>query len=392
MLYLNPSAKRIQLAIMKKRALAVATISLMSCSKTEPVAKTVQVGGQPAITLARARSGETLQFLGADILPGRGMNTYQIRAYLPGKGVVNVLAAPPLETAAALMDGGEEDIIGNKSFSVGGAILLPYANRITGKLDEKGKLIRTTVLDREIDLPANWHGKNPGAPKYAMHGLILDAKFTDIKHDASTVSGTFHAGNFGGYWPSSTDIVTNVELEKNAFTLTVKATNVGQESLPMGIGWHPYFAIPSGDRTQARLHLPARSRGIVNNYDDVLPTGGKVPISSTPYDFSSPSGAPLGKLFMDDTFIDLDKDSSGATVSTISDPAAKYGIRITAFVPEIHAIQVYAPVDKQFIVLEPQFNYAEPFSKMWGGTDTGMQILRPGQTATYQVKLELFVP
>jgi len=95
---------------------------------------------------------------------------------------------------------------------------------------------------------------------------------------------------------------------------------------------------------------------------------------------------------MDDTFLDLDKDASGATVATIIDPAAKYGIRITASVPEIHAIQVYAPVDKAFVVLEPQFNYAEPYSKIWGGADTGMQVLRPGQTATYTVKLELFVP
>ena len=352
----------------------------------------MNVGGQPAITLALERSGEALQFTGADILPGRGMNTYQIRAYLPGKGIVDVISAPPLEASAPLMSGGDDDMIGNKSFSVGGAILLPYANRITGKLDDKGKLIRTEIMGRAIDLPANWHGKNPGAPKYAMHGLILDAKFTDVVHDATSVSGTFHAGNFGGYWLSSTDIKTSVEIAKNSFTLTVKATNVGQEEMPIGIGWHPYFNIPSGDRQQARLHLPARSRGIVNNYDDVLPTGGKVPIASTPYDFSAVIGAPLGKLFMDDTFIDLEKDASGSTVATVTDPASKYGIRITATVPEIHAIQIYAPVDKNFVVLEPQFNYAEPYNKIWGGADTGMQILRPGQTATYQVKLELFVP
>ena len=377
---------------MKIFLLAAGVLSLISCSKAIPVSQSVEVGGQPVITLQRERSGDSPQFTGADILPGRGMNTYQIRAYVPGKGAVDVLAAPPLAEAATLMNGGDEDMIGNKSFSVGGAILLPYANRITGQLDENGKLIRTTVLDREIDLPANWHGKKPGAPKYAMHGLILDAKFTDIKHDAASVSGVFHGGNFGGHWVGATDLTTEIELQKDKFQLTVKATNVGQENIPIGIGWHPYFALPSGDRAQARLHVPARSRGIVNNYDDVLPTGGKVPVAGTPYDFSANTGALLGQLFMDDTFLDLDKDASGATVATIIDPAAKYGIRITASVPEIHAIQVYAPIDKAFVVLEPQFNYAEPYSKIWGGADTGMQVLRPGQTATYTVKLELFVP
>ena len=167
---------------------------------------------------------------------------------------------------------------------------------------------------------------------------------------------------------------------------------MGNEVVPMGIGWHPYFAIPSGDRTQVRLQIPARSRGLVNNYDDVLPTGEKVPVAGTPYDFSSAEGRTLDKLFMDDTFIDLQKDASGATVATISDPAARYGVRITASVPEINAIQVYAPVDQKFVVLEPQFNFAEPFSGIWKGAETGMKMLMPGQSTTYTVKLELLQP
>ena len=356
------------------------------------MAKSVEVGGEPSITLQRAKSGDTLQFLGADLLPGRGMNVYQIRAYLPGKGEIEVLTAPPLSEAPTIMNGGSDDMIGNKSFSAGGAILLPYANRITGGLSADGKTIKVDMMGRQYDLPANWHGKNPGAPKYAMHGLILDAKMADVKHDASTASATYHAGDFGGHWPGSTDVAVNVDLQANVFTLTVKATNVGKELVPIGIGWHPYFALPSGDRTQARLQISARSRGIVNNYDDVLPTGAKVPLAGTPYDFSKPEGNALGKLFMDDTFIDLVKDASGASVSTISDPAAKYGIRITAPVPEIHAIQVYAPIDKQFVVLEPQFNFAEPFSPIWKGADTGIQMLEPGKTTTYIVRLELFAP
>ncbi|MDQ6678090.1 MAG: aldose 1-epimerase [Acidobacteriota bacterium] len=377
---------------MKAILCAISLLILMSCSKPETAARTVEIGGEPVAVLTRVQSGEGLQFVGADVLPGRGMNTFQIRAYLPGKGVVNVLASPSLEEAQAVLNGGTEDMIGNKSFSFGGAILLPYANRITGTLSPDGKTIKTQVMGKEVMLPANWHGKNPGAPKYAMHGLILDAKMTDVQHDAHSVSGVYHAGNFGGRWVGSTDVHASVELQGDAFVLTVKATNVGQEPVPVGIGWHPYFALPSRDRTQARLHLPARSRGLVNNYDDVLPTGGKVPVAGTPYDFSAQGGAPLDKLFMDDTFIDLQKDSSGAVVAEIVDPAAKYGIRITAPAPQIHAVQVYAPVDKEFVVLEPQFNYAEPFSKIWGGTETGMQILQPGQTATYVVKLELFVP
>ncbi len=379
---------------MKWMAIIAVALTLAGCNKSqpEPMTKAVDVGGQPAIALKRGKTGNGLQFLGADILPGRGMNVYQIRAFVPGKGEVNVLTAPPLAEAPTLMNGGADDMIGNKSFSVGGAILVPYANRITGDLSKDGQTVKTDMMGKVYDLPANWHGKNAGAPKYAMHGLILDAKLTDVTHDENSASAVYHAGNFGGHWPGSTDLKFNVQVEKDSFTLTVKATNLSNELVPIGIGWHPYFALPSGDRTQARLQVPARSRGIVNNYDDVLPTGKKVSVTDTPYDFSKPGGQALGKLFMDDTFIDLTKDASEATVATIADPAAKYGVRITAPGPDIHAIQIYAPPDKHFVVLEPQFNFAEPFSKIWNGAETGMQLLQPNQSVTYIVKLELFVP
>ena len=63
--------------------------------------------------------------------------------------------------------------MGVHSFRFGGAILLPFANRIRGRLLPDGGAIETKVLDKDIRLPADWHGKRPGAEKCAMHGLIL---------------------------------------------------------------------------------------------------------------------------------------------------------------------------------------------------------------------------
>ena len=53
--------------------------------------------------------------------------------------------------------------------------------------------------------------------------------------------------------------------------------------------------------------------------------------------------------------------------------------------PHIRAIQVYSPVDKSFIALEPQFNYGDPFGKEWNGADTGMVTLAPGESVTWKV-------
>jgi aldose 1-epimerase len=61
--------------------------------------------------------------------------------------------------------------------------------------------------------------------------------------------------------------------------------------------------------------------------------------------------------------------------------------------PGIRAFQMYAPLDKRFVALEPQFNLAEPLRGIYpAGTDTGMVTLQPGQSVTYRVRLEIFVP
>jgi galactose mutarotase-like enzyme len=181
-------------------------------------------------------------------------------------------------------------------------------------------------------------------------------------------------------------------LRADSFTLRVTARNVGGEVLPMGIGWHPYFNVPSGRRQQARLHLPARSRTLVNDYDEVLPTGEVVPVAGTPYDFSAPGGRAAGDLYLDDCFVDLET-SAGEVAAEVTDPAASYGLRVVAASPPVRAIQVYAPPDKAFIVVEPQFNRADPFGPEWGeGAETGMALLEPGESVVYSARLELFTP
>lgn len=344
----------------------------------------------------RLQTSNEPQFLSVQVLPGRGMNLFQIRAFVPGKGEINLIASPSVEEASKLLAGGPDDPYGNESFKLGGAILVPFANRIRGKLSADGKTIETQIDGKPATLLANWQGKNPGAEKHAMHGMILDAKFEDVNvannADESHVEGTFHAGNFGGHWFSSADVSVRTTLRDSYVDMEVTVKNVGQETLPLGIGWHPYFAFPSGDRQQARLHIPATRRAIVNNYDDVFPTGKIVPMAGSAYDFTPAAGAPLKTLFLDESFIDLKRQADGSVVTEVIDPAADYGLRITAFSKDVSAIQVYSPPEKSFVAIEPQFNYGDPYGKEWGKTRTGMIEVKPGESATYHVRLEMFQP
>jgi aldose 1-epimerase len=365
-------------------------------TKTQP--QSISVGGEPAVSLERPRlqNSNAPQFLSLQVLPGRGMNLFQIRAFVPGKGEINLISSPSLEEAAKRLAGGAGDPYGNESFKLGGAILLPYANRIRGKLSSDGKTLETEIAGKPVTLPANWSGRNPGAEKHAIHGMILDAKFEDVRvtnhADESRVEGTLHAGNFGGHWFSSADVNIRAMVRDASVAMEVTVKNVGQEALPVGVGWHPYFAIPSGDRQQARLHVPAARRVLVNNYDDVFPTGKIVPTSGTTYDFTAPGGAPLGTQFLDESFVDLKPQADGSVVIEVIDPASDYGLRVVAVSKQVRAIQTYSPADKSFVAIEPQFNLGDPYGKQWGGTDTGMVSVQPGDSVTYQVRLELFQP
>ena len=364
----------------------------------QPVAATpTQIGGQEIVKLTRTptSNGQKLEFLSAIILPGRGMNVFQITANLPGKGQIDVLASPSLNEAATKLNGGRGDEYGNASFSLGGAFLVPYPNRIRGKLSADGKTLTTEWHGKTITLPANWPGKSPGAEPVAMHGLITASKTDDVNvqsvPDGQVVTGTIHAGDFGGNWLSKTDLAFKLTLTGDAFDAEITAKNVGDQDEPMAIGWHPYFNIPSGDRTQVRLHIPADQTAQVNNYNDVFPTGKLLPVKGTKYDFNAPDGKPLGTDFFDDNWSKLHR-TEGAVDVRLTDPASNYGVHVQGISPEIKTVQMYAPPTKQFAAIEEQFNFADPFGKEWHGMDTGMVTLKPGQSVTWHVRLALFIP
>ena len=349
------------------------------------------------VVLQRPRSHDRgkPQFLEATVLPGRGMAILQIKAYIPGKGEINLLNSPPLPEAKQMLDKGD-DPFGNQVFKFGGAILLPFANRIRGKIADDGKTVTATVAGKTVTLPANWSGNNPGAEKHAIHGLMLNSKFVSVFADngpqKSTVTASLHAGNFGGHWLAGSYVKVEVTLKSDEFDVLVTVNNDGREPLPMGIGWHPYFVLPSGDRQQVRLHLPSETRAVMNNYDDSFVTGERVSVKGTPYDFSAPGGRALGAQYLDDNFSDLIRGADGSTVSEIVDPAARYGLKLTTLAPSIKSIQVYAPPNKNFVAIEPQFNLPDPYSKDWGNADTGMVLLQPGQSVYWRVRLGLLIP
>ena len=381
-----------------KLAMRAVVLFVLAAGAMCPAGRTqavTEIGGQKVVVLTRAAVSTTRpEFTSITLAPGRGMEIIQITANFPGKGNVDLLASPDLAGAKKMLDV-DDDEFGNLGYRLGAAFLAPYPNRVRGKLSADGKTITTAWQGHALTLPANFWGKLPTAEHNAMHGLILKAKTDEVRVEklagGEQAVGVIHGGDFGGHWLSKTDLVITVTLSAEAVDASIVAHNVGAVDEPMAIAWHPYFNLPSGDRTQSRVRIPASFTAEVDVYDNVFPTGKLLPVKGTQYDLNAPGGVALGKNFYDDNWNHFDWKAGAATVDVI-DPAAHYGVKIEGLSPEIKAIQMYAPPGKSFVAIEHQYNFGDPFGKEWGSTDTGMVTLKPGESTKWHVRLRVFEP
>jgi aldose 1-epimerase len=369
-------------------------LGAQSASPTEPPP---QPGGQDPIILSRSQitGGIAPEFLSATMLPGRGMNVFQITAYLPGKGEISLLDAPSLADAAKTMTGFDSDANGEQSLAMGGAIEVPWAGQVAGATLPGGSSVMANWQGRGITLPVNSPSTGTEATQTSVGGLLLRhasaSSSAPAMPDGGMAQATFNTGDFDGSWPAKTEVKTSVLLRSQSLEITVTARNTGTEAEPMGIGWRPRFVIPTGERAQTLLRLPSNLRAEVSPQTG-LPTGRLLPVAGTAYDFSGPGGTPLRSIDLNDTFVHLKdgKMSNGPEVE-LRNPVAGYGLRLTALTSTIKAIRVYAPAGKSIISIDPQTNYNDPFGREWSkDEDTGVTVLQPGESLQWKIRLELF--
>jgi galactose mutarotase-like enzyme len=372
-------------------AYAVLLSGLVSLSPA--AAEPPLIGGMPPLRLERKATshGAKREFMSITVLPGRGLNTFQITANLPGKGETELLRSPSLDEAAQKMNGQGDDAYGNLNHSFGGAFLIPFTSRAGGELSADKSLVSVVWHGKTIHLPNDYLGH------YSVHGLLNTMKAQDPHvtntRDGQTLTAVIHAGDFNGYWLSKTDVHFRIALTGDAVDIQVTATNVGDEPEPMGMGWHPFLRIVSGDRAQARVHLPADLYGVVDTIDG-RPTGELKPVEGTPKDYRSPEGAPLPDGSITVNFSKLTRTSgSGVSIDAwLADPEANYAIRVRGLSPEIRTLHLWSAKGDTFCAIEEQYNYMDAFGAEWKDMDTGLVTLKPHASTTWHVRLELFDP
>ena len=165
-----------------KQALRTLTLPILmgSLFAMGSSAQVTEIGGEKLVTITRTAVSKTKpEFTCVTVPPGRGMELLHVIANFPGKGEVHVLASPDLAGRKNARPAGRR--LGDLGYRLGAAFLVPYPNRIRGKLSADGKTLTTAWQGHTLTLPANNIGKLPGAERHAMHGLILKAKARDVR-------------------------------------------------------------------------------------------------------------------------------------------------------------------------------------------------------------------
>jgi len=112
------------------------------------------------------------------------------------------------------------------------AILFPFGSRI-----KNGEY---TFLDKAYRLPINEIEK-----QNALHGLVYDKYFEVIsqstsQHRAQVTLEYKQKDQIEGF-PFEFSLQLTYVLTNNNITLEIKVMNLGNESFPFTLGWHPYF-------------------------------------------------------------------------------------------------------------------------------------------------------
>ena len=352
-----------------------------------PAPNVPRPGGSAAVVLKRGQtSGSNLpELLSATLLPGLGMEVLQISAYLPGRGEVELLSAPTVDQMAS--GTGADRAGANDDW---GAIELPWAGSLPGVLSPLGTTLSTYWKGRTLELPVYGTAGRSVAEGGLLVGEPTEAQVSD-RGDGQTATAAVKATDFSGRWPSRTDVNVSVQLQARSIDLTVSATNSGGEPEPMGIGWHPRFVIPSGDRGGVELKLPNGQTLEVTDRIRDLPTGKIVPASERVARLQV-RASEIGAATLDESVVHLKPGLMDlGSMAEFRDPASGFGVRMIAISSNIREFRVLSPTGSRYVAFGMQTNLDDPLGHEWTGEDAGgIAILQPGQSVEWKVRLEIF--
>ncbi len=191
-----------------------------------------------------------------------------------------------------------------------GQVLAPWPNRLGDGRYRFGQVEGRAALDEP-------------ERSNAIHGLVrwlpwrLEAKAQNL------VAARCRLFPTPGY-PFSLELRVEYRLGRDGLTVTSTASNVGRETLPFGLGFHPYLQPAVEPLDLAFLELPAHERLVLDERG--LPTGEVRGVQGTELDFTR--RRPIGPTQLDTAFTGLGRGRDRLAWAELSDPAGAASTRL----------------------------------------------------------------
>lgn len=244
-------------------------------------------------------------------------------------------------------------------------LLAPWANR----LDEDGFWANNKHYKFNRDL------KNirPDQNNHPIHGLVTFAsqwEVVDTKADDSGAEITsrlefWRYPDYMAQFPFAHTLYMTYRLQDGLLEVRTTVENNSTETMPVSIGFHPYFHISDAPRDSWTVSLPAKEQILLS--PQLMPTG---ETRAMPYQ----QGLPLKGVALDDVFTGLTRGESHR---------ADFGVtgtkqHISVLYGENYPVAVvYAPPGRDFICFEPMSGPTNAFNMNHAGKYAELQTIPP---------------
>lgn len=321
------------------------TIPMMT-SAANYTAERATVDGMEVIRLADAAARTEVW-----IVPSLGNNSYEMK--VNGKPVF----WSPYRTLAEFR---------NMPAHLGNPFLAPWANRIDGLAyyaNGKKFLLNPDLANFRTD-----------AHKQPIHGLLVYAKewkVTSLEAGADSASVTsrlefWRRPDWMAQFPFAHAIEMTYRLRGGALEVHTKVENLSSDTMPLSLGYHPYFRLANVPRDDWKIHVPARTH--VELGPTLVPTGEMKPVNlADPF--------PLHGSKLDDVFTDLVRDASGRAEFWVEGGGHKISV---IYGPKYDVAVVYAPPGRDFVCFEPMVGVTNVFNLAHAGKYPRLQSIPPG--------------
>ncbi|MEP0367478.1 MAG: hypothetical protein ABJN36_12715 [Cyclobacteriaceae bacterium] len=238
-------------------------------------------------------------------------------------------------------------------------ILFPFPNRIEdGKYEYEGVKYQLPINEKPF------HN--------ALHGMVRLAKFDvmgqDINGDNASITLSYKYTGDEEYYPFAYTFNVTYSIENNdTFTVNFDVKNDSSDTLPFGIGWHPYFKLAES-LDGVNLEIPKSDHLLLGERN--LPTG-----EEKPFDHTS--------LIMSEWNLDdcLRLQEGEEVACQLFDD--KLSLKMTGS-PEYRYLQLFTPEGKGCVAVEPMTSSVNVFNNK-----EGLRLLEPGCEFSVNFKIEL---